>query len=636
MIDRNAFDWTQFDAYRRMYVEDRECYNRFADGNAVLTMWEEAKNKYLHKLFPDGQLILEKRFSYERGSDEMRQEFSDMLDDFRSFHEQFRDRLGAILDPENRMYRFYHGDASDNEYTMNLQALEMMYRWFSFDALWENTIEFPYQWQMRHVTRYPLNIQGHELLLQPGMKLMKTWGKICGWLGLGEDFEKFRIRQSQLTNTKKVNGTMCLSIHPLDYATASDNENGWSSCMSWREHGCYRLGTVEMMNSPMVISTYIKSDKVQMEIADQPWNSKKWRAWVIITPECILMNRQYPYHNDSIGEAICQWVRELVEEKIGWHYEDKFSTDLMETIGDYHYEHKIPERIHFETKYMYNDVGGDDLGYVGLPENWDNSSFKFREYICFSGDAQCMWCGDFIAYNDNNEDADSLGCNHEDQTFVCEDCGHEMESEDEVWYGPNGEIWCSDCYNDHCHECEECGANDYIDRMTTIAMPYSTKIDKEYFEKYKDTEDRHHPIYEALVGHRYWGEPNIFQRRHPADTVCLCSNCMRRLERKWGNKIKLIQVYNEGEENPEYDDMSFDAEQRPHTYIIDPRETEFDDAMNYFTPTLYHRVMNDYASRRDPSNYKNEVLAYLEKQYYHMGTVLEHADHNRDGSYTIK
>ena len=61
-------------------------------------------------------------------------------------------------------------------------------------------------------------------------------------------FEDFRIAQSLVTNQANLKGYITLSIHPLDYMTMSDNNCGWDSCMSWQEEGCYRQGTVEMMN----------------------------------------------------------------------------------------------------------------------------------------------------------------------------------------------------------------------------------------------------------------------------------------------------------------------------------------------------------------------------------------------------
>ena len=49
------------------------------------------------------------------------------------------------------------------------------------------------------------------------------------------------------------------------------------------DEGSYRLGTVEMMNSPMVICAYL-SGKNQMDINGvYEWNSKKWRAWAIVS-----------------------------------------------------------------------------------------------------------------------------------------------------------------------------------------------------------------------------------------------------------------------------------------------------------------------------------------------------------------
>ena len=626
MVDRSKFNWDQFDAYREENVEDRECSNAFVKGKDMLYVWENAKNRHLAQLFPEGQLVIEKRFSYDRGLDEMRREFADMVDDFRDFVKVFREKLSAIMDPEDNYYRGnFH--FADDEAAQRLQIMEMMFNWFSYDRLWENTIEFPWYFQKNNVNRYALNILGHEILLQPGMKLMKTWGKICGWLGLGEQFEEFRIRQSQLTNTKRINGTMCLSIHPLDYATASDNENGWSSCMSWREHGCYRMGTVEMMNSPIVLCSYIKSDKAEMSIGGEPWNSKKWRAWVLVTPECILMNRQYPYHNDSIGEAICKWVRELVQEKIGWKYEDTFSTDLMDTIDRREQDNILPMNIHFQTNFMYNDIGDDDLGYVGLPDNWKYDRCQFRAEINFSGLAQCMWCGDIIEFNDNREDADSLGCRLSQDEWVCEDCGHVMTDEDEVWYGPHGEIWCSDCYNEHCVECSECGGQEYKGNITTICLPYSEKIDQHWFDKMivdnPGAVDHHHPIYDLLVRRRFsWNHPGeIYRRRHDTDHVCLCSSCFAHLKHRWQQypteQVTLIQANNERDEYP---DMEFCCDNNDRTYIVDPRNSGFKGIMNVIRPYTYTRA-HDWI--HTPKDQLKEVEQYYTEQCTRLGEVLD-------------
>ena len=41
----------------------------------------------------------------------------------------------------------------------------------------------------------------------------------------------------------------------------SDNDYGWDSCMGWMNEGEYRLGTVEMMNSPCIVVAYIDGEE---------------------------------------------------------------------------------------------------------------------------------------------------------------------------------------------------------------------------------------------------------------------------------------------------------------------------------------------------------------------------------------
>ena len=76
---------------------------------------------------------------------------------------------------------------------------------------------------------------------------------------LKREVEDFRIYISQLLNTRAFTGNLCISIHPLDYITMSDNSYGWTSCMSWLKKGNYAGGTVEMMNSDNAYILKVKS-----------------------------------------------------------------------------------------------------------------------------------------------------------------------------------------------------------------------------------------------------------------------------------------------------------------------------------------------------------------------------------------
>lgn len=605
MLNRKDFDWSQFDAYRAQNLERDECDNSFENGSEVLHIWEEQKSQYLAKLFPEHQLVLERPIRYERSADEMRRQMFELVDEFNQFQYTFREKLTAVMDPERRYGSTYLTAREWNtysDYNKNLLIMESIYRWFNVDVLMENTIQLPRVAYGTYLTRYELDIMGHKLMLQNGMKLMKTLGKLCDWLGMANEFEEFRIRQSQVTNAKIINGTACLSIHPLDYATASDNENGWSSCMSWQEHGCYRMGTVEMMNSPMVLCSYIKSDKQQMTINDQEWNSKKWRAWIIVTPEVIMVNRHYPYHSPEISHFMVDWVRELVEANLNWHYDPEIYDDLLEKIQDMANYHEIDEITCFETNFMYNDVGDDD---VGIVSNDPAVLRRWRRYINFSGPAQCMWCGEWIDFDNNQDQADRLGCRCPGM-YVCSDCGCTINEED-VYYGPNGEVWCADCWAEHCSTCDKCGDTDYNEHMTNVIMPWNIPLQKQYFNKHRG--DRHNEVVFSMM--RPWDDS---WRSLSTEHMCVCRTCMEQLK----EKVKFVR----------FEDLS-DTWTESDSYcelVPDARVSDFKTFMDFIQPRHYRLANAPYTWEDYTKEEREHMIDFYREQWQKLAADQSQAE----------
>ena len=152
----------------------------------------------------------------------------------------------------------------------------------------------------------PVPNSNHPIQIQKGCKAMKMLSKIAKTFNL-EGFEDFRIKHSMVLNQKRFKGTLCLSIHPLDYMTMSDNNCEWESCMSWKQGGEYRLGTVEMMNSPNVIVAYLKADK-DMDLfacwgehdGEVRWNNKRWRELFVVSPEVLMGIKGYPFNDENL------------------------------------------------------------------------------------------------------------------------------------------------------------------------------------------------------------------------------------------------------------------------------------------------------------------------------------------------
>ena len=162
---------------------------------------------------------------------------------------------------------------------------------------------------------------------------------------------------SRILNQKYMDGELCLSIHPLDYMTMSDNDNNWDSCMKWNGVGDYRCGTVECMNAPNVLIAYLHNPDHPMNpftFKDWKWNSKKWRELFIVNEEVISEVKGYCFQDESLTNTILMWIKELAEKNLGWTY-DNDEINIQETIP---WENDADMCFRFYPgKYMYNDIG---------------------------------------------------------------------------------------------------------------------------------------------------------------------------------------------------------------------------------------------------------------------------------------
>lgn len=292
--------------------------------------------------------------------------------------------------------------------------------------------------------------------LVPNMKLGKFFNKFNKLMGGDQDtFEKFRIAHSMLLNQKTMKGTLCLSIHPLDYMTMSDNDSDWESCMSWQGAGDYRQGTIEMMNSPCVIMAYLKS-KDDMKLwynnkdNDGLWNNKRWRELFIVRPEILLAIKGYPYQNDNLSAIVLNWLKELAGKNLGWdsytQYLNKIKNRQINTIGEIGKD----VDININANYMYNDIYSEHDAYIATNIPCEK---VFKIDFNYSGETECMNCGEAIEYGCLNE-ANFLECNSCSGTIQCECCGEWFEAEN--LYDVNGENYCISCYENYTGTCSNC------------------------------------------------------------------------------------------------------------------------------------------------------------------------------------
>lgn len=389
-----------------------------------LRFWDKEKAD-LYKMFGN-QFILSKEVSFCMNQKEI-QEAMEKVSSIDPFIKAYSQKIAP----------FYH---SNYEVWMALQLLT------SASVLVNNESYYD-----TRIVPAKDTVDGKPVKIQKGCRPIKTLHKLCRAFGLDEvEFETFRLKHSQVLNTQNLQGELCLSIHPMDFLTMSDNDCGWDSCMSWRaayygDGGEYRLGTIEMMNSSCVIIAYLKAhEDMELDLYRETkyWNNKRWRQLVIVNEDVILGNRQYCYEDDSLSNTVLEWVRELATA----HYRVKYENTTRNLAKDYLDDLNI--HLSFSTNYMYNDIYSTRRGYLR-----DGLDYSIR--LNFSGVANCMACGEVISPNEAAEPS-TVVCAACGGYSRCATCGVWVLEDDEDTYYVDGEYYCRDCFTDNMSWCECC------------------------------------------------------------------------------------------------------------------------------------------------------------------------------------
>jgi len=433
-------EFSAMDSYRRYYA-----YSDYTDTHKekglrhVLRYWESNKSRYLFKLLGE-KLIYSKEIKYERPSEEVYDQFyyeltSDFDSPLKIFREYFIKQLNKIYTTD---------DYKNQEYWLCSHLLEP-------SVLTDNKVGLAYD----------LEINDKKIRVQQESKPVKVLRKIVTALELDEElFEKFRLKHSLILNQKMIKGELCLSIHPYDYMTMSDNNNDWESCMSWINEGCYRRGTVEMMNSPSVIVAYLKSSRnTTFYGTNLEWSNKKWRQLFVVTEDFATGIKGYPYHNLELEKEVLKTIAELAKENLGWEYYDQFPKFIEEAYRCHNYpvakinltdDENFWVKLNFSVDTMYNDFHSGCENYViintNITENTDIDYF-------YGGPVVCMCCGCENSDYGYDDEAMYLVCDHcgnsePDPYAICSECGDDLYDRDDCVELDSGYTICNSCYDE--------------------------------------------------------------------------------------------------------------------------------------------------------------------------------------------
>ena len=328
-----------------------------------------------------------------------------------------------------------------------------------------------------------------------GMKIIKAF-KLFFENG-DEELKRLQSEASVIMNEDKIEGTFCISIHPLDYISISDNDHKWHSCHSMDSD--YRAGNLSYMIDKHTVICYIKTGedrKINNFPKTVPWNSKCWRVLLYFDRECnfVMASRQYPIQSQETLDFFQTAFKSLRDDySFGpWHkeqissvnvdgYEYKFSESMI-PVG----RHMAPIRKIYKPKVnslQYNDIlinveYNKEVRYAYLTSKsiWSTNSgiiYDKETNLGISGylftnkelpliepgeEVNCLACGmDVIStsetvlcdhctmkyYNLDYLDAEYFPC--------CDCCGERFINYEGRWY--DGQILCPECAR--CYDKEE-------------------------------------------------------------------------------------------------------------------------------------------------------------------------------------
>lgn len=463
-----------------------------------LKHWDKSKRK-LYKLFGN-QFQVEIPFKYEKSECEMFFRFDKLLK--HDFISNFIDKIIA---------GFFINKIDKIDGINNLKSLVRV------NTYKKDAIDFSMKIKTNNIEKKK------EIQLQKGMKPIRALQRISeGFPEVfpKEDFESFRLLHSQYLNDKVVSGTLVFSIHPLDFITMSDNNSDWSSCMSWSKRGCYRVGTVEMMNSNNTIITYIKSSTPYYFNDDKnlEWNNKKWRQLVYVTKDIICSGKPYPYENHDISKKIITELKKMAEKNMSWGYNfgpekylDMVHINSQQAMDNNRYwlhtGKSVKHNILFDTKGMYNDMFNDNSTTYWC---YRNKVPKMR-ILSLSGKVPCLCCGyDVLTensypedYNDRWEYTDEVVCPSCRSDGECDICGDFAGAKTLIKIkepGREEKDICPKCANEIVKKCPCCRKNMIINTGNINKMPgirlknyvyygdYSSFFNKSYYHTYNKKE----------------------------------------------------------------------------------------------------------------------------------------------------
>lgn len=319
---------------------------------------------------------------------------------------------------------------------------------------------------------------------------------------------------SQYIQENKIKGTLCFSVHPLDFLSSSENTYKWRSCHAL--DGEFRSGNLSYMVDNTTFMVYIKGEnkaKLPNFPESVPWNSKKWRVLIHEHPETSMMfaGRQYPFSSPTGLEVVLNVynniLMEATEIKHFWNDKPKFSQWSDRYLTKF-------EEVNLSSKFLlygttlldledvvkegnralnYNDVLFSSCytqPYYSII-NYGSDFYNCPDYlkqhpIHLGGPVLCLHCGvDYI------EDSGYMRCNDceyrygdgdDDCYTYCSCCESRIYTDD--CYYVNDEPVCCNCIDTECFICDHCGEYEFNSECNVVKIGEGDSAETKTFCSY--------------------------------------------------------------------------------------------------------------------------------------------------------
>ena len=296
---------------------------------------------------------------------------------------------------------------------------------------------------------------------------------------------------SRIIQENEISGRLFISVHPLDFLSASENSHNWRSCHSL--DGDYRAGNLNYLLDESTVCCYLSSgDKVMLPNfpSSIPWYSKKWRVWLFFSndTQMLFAGRQYPFETMEGLNFVKNEFMPRLDLGVWGNFHKKKICCMQDGSETFYFNTsyipvgsglKSMDKLIQEGRntLMFNDLTHSscyDPLYAykesyytfGSPSDYTSQDTVFN----IGEAAPCPVCGKnelkFSEMMACPECAKEYGIFEPDKFSLCECCGALIPCDDMIFLENSGYGICQDCYDNNCFVCDECG----VVELSTLAV----------------------------------------------------------------------------------------------------------------------------------------------------------------------